>query len=355
MRKQLLFLIFFFVAFSLLVACSNDEETTSEPEETEPQTEEVEQEPEPEPEPEPANVYPLTGEKTDDDVSNRIVSVMVNNHPKARPQTGLSQADMVFEILAEGNITRLMAMFQSEQPEKVGPVRSAREYYFNLANDYNGIYVYHGAANFIEDMLKNGAADHINGAYYDNDKELFERSSTRVAPHNSYVLFDNVYPTAEEKGYEIESDYEPFTFLQGEETEALEGEAVTEFSLSYDGTPVRYVYQEDSEKYQRFIGQEQTIELDSEEEVLLDNVFVLETAHQVIDDAGRREIDFSSGGDAILFQKGIAKRVQWENVDGRIVPTENGEQVPFVPGKTWINVIPTSPGLDGLEMTSGAE
>src|SRR5690625_1852552 len=98
-------------------------------------------------------VYPLTGIETNEDVSNRIVGVMINNHPAARPQSGLSKADIVFEILAEGSTTRFLALFHSELPDVVGPVRSAREYYFELAKDYNAVYVYHGAADHINDMI----------------------------------------------------------------------------------------------------------------------------------------------------------------------------------------------------------
>src|SRR5699024_3549017 len=68
--------------------------------------------------------FPLTGIDTNETIDNRIVGVMVNNHPDARPQSGLSQADMVFEILAEGHMTRFLALFHSEQPEQIGPVRS---------------------------------------------------------------------------------------------------------------------------------------------------------------------------------------------------------------------------------------
>ena len=57
---------------------------------------------------------------------------------------------------------------------------------------------------------------------------------------------------------------------------------------------------------------------------------------------GRRGIDLTSGGKAILLQKGIAQEVQWENRDGRIIPVNNGEPVELVPGKTWINVVPIS-------------
>ncbi|WP_163539183.1 DUF3048 domain-containing protein [Gracilibacillus sp. YIM 98692] len=343
----------------LLVACSSEKETTEEVE-TDPVEEQEEESHEPAPEEQeetemeqgPEYVYPLTGLEAEEEATNRIVAVMVNNHPKARPQTGLSQADLVFEILAEGNITRLMAMYQSEMPDKVGPVRSARPYYFNLADDYNALYIYHGAAEFIDDMLINGAADFLNGAIYDNDKVLFERSADRVAPHNSYVLFDSVYPKAEGKGYDIDMEYEEMNFTQDAE---VEGDDATNVQFSYGSNSIQYQYQEASEQYIRFDGGTRTTELETGEDVTIDNIFILETYHQVVDSAGRREIDLSSGGDALLLQKGKVQHVQWERNNGRIIPTKDGEPVPFVPGKTWVNVIPTSPGVSGVSITGPTE
>src|SRR5690625_6964046 len=68
--------------------------------------------------------------------------------------------------------------------------------------------------------------------------------------------------------------------------------------------------------------------------------------HEVIDKEGRRAIDLESGGNGYLIQKGKVKTVEWENSDGRIVPTKNGEEIGLVKGQTWINIIPTSSGLD---------
>ncbi len=346
MRKRMIHFVLLFIFLLVLVACSNEEETTKDQSE-EPSAVEPELEPE---EPKLPNVYPLTGERTDQPVDNRIVAVMINNHGKARPQTGLSQADVVFEILAEGDITRFMALFQSEQPEVVGPVRSARPYYFNTADDYDALYTYHGAANFIEDMLANGAADYLNGAYYDNDGHLFERANFRVAPHNSYLQFEAVYDVAEEKGYEITADYQSLPFLAEDELTSINGDVAEEVSFNYTSTPVRYVYDSKTESYLRYNGQDQTVELNTEEPIRLDNVFILETYHKVVDGAGRREVDLSSGGNAYLLQHGKVQKVQWENRDGRIIPVREGEPVGFVPGKTWINVIPEDPGLDGIDI-----
>ena len=352
MRKNWSLLLALLSIIVIAVACSNEEVTETDSnnetdEATNAPAEPVSESEEPE-ESSFKNVYPFTGEPTNDGVNNRAVAVMVNNHPEARPQSGLSKADVVFEILSEYNITRLMAIFQSEQPEIVGPVRSARPYYFHLADDYEAIYVYHGAAGFINDMITGGAVDHLNGAIYDNDKHLFKREDFRVAPHNSYLLFDAVYEMAENKGYEVHVDHREFPFLKEEAIETIDGEDAIEVSFHYTSTPVRYTYDATTEKYSRFNGQMRTVELNSEEPIQLDNVLIMETYHEIVDDSGRREIDFESGGDAYLLQKGKVQQVEWKNVDGQILPYKDGAQVGLVPGKTWINVIPSSTGLESV-------
>lgn len=331
----------------LLIGCSKDDQKADdhEPKETERENKgETVVEPD-----QGENMYPLTGLYTDDPVDNRIIGVMVNNHGQARPQSGLSEADVVFEILAEARITRFLALYQSEIPDMIGPVRSAREYYFELANNYDALYVYHGAARFIDDMIVNRGIPFINGSIHDNDGYLFKREAFRKAPHNSYFLANAAYEAAENKGYETTFEHEALPFLEPEEVDELFGEAGKKARIVYNNSPswiVDYEYDESLEKYKRYSEGVLTAELNTEEEILVDNVFILETYHEVIDDAGRRKVDLASGGNAYLLQKGIAQKVEWKSEDGRIVPTKDGETIGFVPGKTWINVIPTNPGLE---------
>jgi len=337
-RRKTYFILMIFAL--LLVACSqekaedNDEKSTNLDSKTKPKTEQEE------------NTYPFTGINTDEAIDQRPVAVMVNNHPKARPQSGLSQADVVFEILAEGSITRFLAIYQSEEPEVVGPVRSAREYYSDLANGYDAIYVYHGAANFVEDMIQERGIENINGASYDNDGQVFKRESFRKAPHNSYLLFDAVNDIAEQKGYEAKTDVATLPFSENE-ADDIEGEPGEQVTIAYDSNwQVQYEYDEDDKHYYRSSDGEPTVELNTEEQIYADNVFIVEAQHEVIDDEGRRAIDFESGGNAYLMQKGKMQEVEWENVDGKMTPVKEGEPIGFVPGKTWVNVVPSSPGLD---------
>lgn len=287
--------------------------------------------------------YPLTGIETNEAIDHRIISVMVNNHPAARPQSGLSQADIVFELLAEGNITRFLAMFHSEHPEVVGPVRSAREYYFELASGYDALYVYHGAADFINDMIINRGISHLNGSTHDNDGNLFKREPTRKAPHNSYFLLPAAFDAAESSGYDVQMSIDSLPFLS--EEESVTGDPALHVEIGYtENQPrniVEFRYDGNSETYLRYSDGEQTKELNGEKQIGVENLLIIETVHSVIDDAGRRAIDLESGGSALLLQSGKQQKVQWENREGKIIAIQDGEPIGFVPGKTWVNVVPS--------------
>lgn len=288
-------------------------------------------------------VFPFSGVATNELNPERAVAVMVSNQVQDRPQSGLTNADIVYEILVEGNITRFMAIYHSNPPEVVGPVRSAREYFFTLAQGYDAIYIYSGAANFVNDMIKDRNIDHLQGAMYDNDGNLFVREDFRKTPHNLYLQFAAVHDVAADKGYQVEMEHEALFFL--DEEEEIVGEAANYVKLDYyGGVPiVEFNYDATAEKYTRSNDQEATVELDTEAPIQIDNLFIVEAEHHIFDDAGRREIDLESGGTGYLLQKGKVQYVEWENRDGRIVPVKDGAVLPLVPGQTWISFVQTTP------------
>ncbi|QAS52127.1 DUF3048 domain-containing protein [Halobacillus litoralis] len=284
------------------------------------------------------DVFPLTGEPADDPIDTPIVSVMVNNHTKARPQSGLSQADLVYEVLAEGQITRFLALFQSEIPDTIGPVRSARPYYFELADGHDALYVYHGASTAINQQVANSGVRYLNGAIYDNNGWLFQRSSDRAAPHNSYLLTDGIDRAVDHKSYETTVNHKDLPF---KEDSQLDGNPVDDVTIAYsNSTEVSYSYDEENEQFLRSSDGEPTIDRANNERIAVENIFVIKTDHQIIDNVGRRDIDLTSGGDAYLLQKGQLKEVQWKNIDGQLLPFEDGEPLSFTPGHTWVNIIP---------------
>jgi hypothetical protein len=141
----------------------------------------------------------LTGLPVDPSVNERpVTAVMIENSPDARPQSGLDQAGIVFEALAEGGVTRFMALYQDTQPDYIGPVRSARPYYIQWALGFDAGYAHVGGSpEGLQDIKSWGVRDldqfSNSGAY--------ERVSTRYAPHNVYTSVAQLNQVETAKGY----------------------------------------------------------------------------------------------------------------------------------------------------------
>lgn len=290
-------------------------------------------------------VYPLTGLPAKGPINHRVVGVMVNNYYLARPQSGLHKADIVYEVLAEGRITRFLALFQSRQPEIIGPVRSARPYFIHLDQGYGGLYISHGWSPQAKAILQGGGIDYIQGLYHDGT--WFKRVKFRQAPHNSYIPYANIVKGAKASGYAMTQDVKPLPFLSHQEVAALSGNPVLKVTITYGvNNVVSYVYHSDTQLFYREINGTQAKDRETGTPLTAANVFIVSASHRLIDTYGRREIDLKSGGPAYLLQHGRVQKVEWKNVGGRLLPYKNGKALGFVPGQTWINVVESSPGLD---------
>lgn len=339
MSKKLISFLAIFLGLVILTGCFNNDKTFKEKESDKKDIEE--KEPEIVQEQHPQYYYPLTGLPTEKEPDHQAIGVMINNHPNARPQSGLHKADVVIEALAEGGITRFLAIFHSEFPEKIGPVRSARDYYIYLAKGFDSLFVFHGWSPSAKALIESKYIESLNGLYYDGT--LFQRAAFRRAPHNSYITYDNILKGAKMNHYKMDDPPEPYVFLN--ENESIIGEDAKTITISYSNKSfeVRYEYNSVSEKYERFSGNEQTIDLDTKEPIQLDNILIIEMQHRFLNDgSGRRSLDLTSGGKGYLLQKGKLQKIEWKNEDGLIIPYINNEKARFVPGKTWINIIPHS-------------
>ncbi|HSI68234.1 MAG TPA: DUF3048 domain-containing protein [Planococcus sp. (in: firmicutes)] len=294
-------------------------------------------------------VAPFTGQHSDESFDHRTVTAVIDNHPLARPHTGLGEADMVLEVLAEGNVTRFLALYQSEMPDNIGPLRSARSYFVDLAAAYESFFIAHGFSPEAKRMLEAGAVDNINGIHHDGT--LFRRSTDRHAPHNSYISYDNIREAMEmTDASPLYSSDSPYRFYEPEESGKLTEEAsgvkiiygnnpAFENSFSYDGA---------TGLYSRTSGGIPTTDKETGDSLTFSNVLFLEAEHERIDDQGRLLIDLDSGGDALLFQDGKMSEAEWRPVDGMPVPFIEGEPAQLIPGKTWIHMVPASPGMNAM-------
>ena len=165
----------------------------------------------------------LTGKQVDEAIGRqRPLAVMFNNIEAGCPQTGISRADVVYEAPVEGRITRLMGVIEDwHDLEKIGSVRSCRDYYVSFALEFDAIYVHFGQATvYVGDMLNSDAVDNISGAVAGIDRpanNAFYRTDDRKAPHNVYVSAAGVMKDIEKFQYNLTYDeayYGKFKFAK---------------------------------------------------------------------------------------------------------------------------------------------
>ena len=185
MKKCLMAGLICVMTVSLLCGCSKDA-----PEEKKEASDEVVlviETPEEEPE---LYVNPITGEQSETEIEGRPLVVSYDNVGSAIPQSWTSLADIVYEFPVEGNQTRLQAVFYSEFPEFLGPIRSTRPYFVDLTREYKGIFLAHGWSDAAKQYLRSGVVPYINAM--DSDRKFY-RVSDKSAPHNSYIKWSEVW------------------------------------------------------------------------------------------------------------------------------------------------------------------
>ena len=347
-----------FCALLLLVSagCGSEKpDPTADPAESvSPAPETPTPEPTPTPAPEPAFYHPLTGLPCEEDLSQkRPVAVMLNNLRAALPQQGNSQADIIYEMLAEGGITRMLAVYlEPEGLGLVGSVRSARQYYWEIAQGHDAVYIHAGASpEFYETKNRLGlfTVDGVNGYYSSASAGMFWRDRDRVAGyHYAYehsLLTSGEAITAMLAKWELGEHTDGYTYemaFADDGTPAGGASALTvsvPFSGSkasvfrYDGDTGLYLAEEYGEPY---------IDGNDGSQVAVTNLLALQTTYTVVDSAGRVKVNLSSG-------KG------WFACGGRMIPitwekggadeqlryfTEDGQPLSLGRGRSYVCVIP---------------
>ncbi|WP_010276186.1 DUF3048 domain-containing protein [Paenibacillus senegalensis] len=291
--------------------------------------------PEPTPTP-PPFIYPLTGIGTEEEQKVRPLMVMVENSPQARPQTGLDQADIVFEILAEGEITRFAAVYQSQEPEVIGPVRSIRPYYVEIGEGLDALIVHAGWSQEAINMIKSRQLAHFDQVY--GDDRYYWRSSDRRAPNNLYTSVEKIREGAVNKKYREEWKDPQLRFG---DIKRVTGESFTHVEIPYiHGYKVSYDYDEKEQLFLRNMAGEPHTDAESGVQLSAANVLIVEAEHRILDDVGRRAVSLLGSGNGYLLQAGKYRAVEWERTNGIIRAYDNGRELELIPGKTWIQVVP---------------
>ena len=312
------------------------------------------------------NINILTGLEISDSVLNgRPVSVMVDNQPAARPQSGLISADVVFEVVDEGGVTRFVSIFSSSQPDLVGPVRSMRPYYAEIAAGFDSIYVFWGTAPYFYIYVENLGLDYLSplgdGTGASSITANFAdpgsgkgadaiRDTTRVAPHNAYVGIPRMLEIAQEQGYALEGGQSPFHFKE-DAPESGRGD-ISDIALNFSQQTFKVDFKYDSatNKYMRYVAGQPNTDRESGEQISVNNVVVLITdIKNSGDEAGHMIVRTTQSGDAYYFFDGNVIEGTWS----RTSPLEpfqfrdkDGKNILVNRGQSWVAMIA---GIEQLE------
>lgn len=290
-------------------------------------------------------ISPFTGLPVKDKVREKVVAVIIENAPQARPQAGLMAADIVYEFLVEGGITRFLALYWNNMPEKIGPVRSARPYMVETALDYNALLLHAGASPQGFAMLSDSGIKHLDQIF---QGKYYWRSNERKAPHNLYTGDDRITPYLNKltgQDYKQRFSFNQISFLQADDNRA------NNIIINYwGGNRIKYIYNESENLYYRYINKDFDYPHLAENGKQLNtrNLIVQFINTRVIDDEGRLEMKLEGEGDILFFKDGVITKGIWKKGSNSwtIFHDKTGKEIKLNPGQTWIEVVPTSVKVD---------
>ncbi|MCD6422172.1 DUF3048 domain-containing protein [bacterium] len=186
----------------------------------------------------------LTGELVEKEkVDLRPFAVVIENHPASRPPAGLSKAGVVFESLTEGGITRFLA-FYDELPSKVGPIRSARPYFIDWAEELSAFFLHCGGSEeALKELRESRDLYDVNQFYYG---KYFWRERSRVAPHNLYTSGELMEKLVKAKGWLRHYSYSPWVFK--DDASLSQRGNVKEVRINFSSSPYLVVYRYNREE-----------------------------------------------------------------------------------------------------------
>ncbi|NLL70566.1 MAG: DUF3048 domain-containing protein [Epulopiscium sp.] len=296
-------------------------------------------------------INPLTGLWIDEKAAKRRpVAVMINNHKRAWPHHGLAQADVIYETLAEGEMTRLMAIFQDFDAEKIGPIRSARHYYLDFAFDHDAIYVHYGQSIYAHRAFKELNVENLNGLSWLDEIMCWrdmERWKTKGQEHSAFTNAEKIMTAWNKVGYRSERQKDfPLIFHFFEEDTIIEGENANEINLpfSYYLTS-EFKYDVGLKKYKHFQSGEVHIDANTQEQLAFKNILIQLTDIWTIpnDPNFCRDMNLLTEGEGFYITNGKVMPVKW-NKTSHHSPTQfvdlEGKPLQINKGNTWISIYP---------------
>ncbi len=281
----------------------------------------------------------LDGSLTEKEKANRHpIAVVIENHPSSRPQSGLDKADIVYEALAEGGITRFLAFYGCKDATEIGPVRSARAYFLNWLSPYNALYSHCGGSPEALRLIRQYGILDLNQFWYG---KYYWRDRTRLSPHNLYSSSFKLWELAEIKGWNEQVSFKSYSFKDDLEMENRPKNF--EVTIYYNKRFVtKYKYNAEKNIYLRFQTGVPHKDRITKEQLWAKNVAVIWVSTWK-KDASRLGMKTEGSGKAQIFIDGKVISGTWKKESRKSTLRffdSKGKEVQFNRGPIWIQVVP---------------
>ncbi|NLY73105.1 MAG: DUF3048 domain-containing protein [Tissierellia bacterium] len=284
----------------------------------------------------------LSGTKVSKELSEQaVVGVMLDNHPNARWQAGLREAEIVYEIRVEGDFTRYLAFYQVTEPDTIGPIRSTRTPFVTKVLEYDAILAHYGASPAGYDDIRSLGVSSLDGMAI--GQPLYYRNGYvgKEAPHNAYSSMEEIRKYSESYGFENKLEDSIFEFYK-EPTSPM-GQDMPAFTIPIRyGNSTAYVYQEDEGIYYRYKDGSLHLDENDGEPLEVTNIIVQYANGITVDSVGRVNLDDEGEGEGLFFSQGKMAKISWKK-ENRLSPTyffdDKGQPLKLNIGQTFIQVV----------------
>lgn len=275
----------------------------------------------------------------------RPIAVMIDNVGDARPQTGLNDAYMVYEIIVEGQQTRLMALLKGKELEKIGPVRSSRHYFLDYALENDAIYVHYGWSPKAKSDISSLGVNNINGI--SESSSSFWRVKDKSAPHNVVTSTKKILDIAKRKGYATTSKTESVLNYTTDEVNLENGITATNIKLPYSKSySVSYQYDAENKKYTRYYNKTMQKDWQTKEPVQTKNIIITFAKNSVLNDgSGKDRQNLSNIGtlDGYYITNGKAIKIKCSKTSRKaqtVYKDLEGNEIDVNDGNTFVQIVP---------------
>jgi hypothetical protein len=264
---------------------------------------------------------------------------MIENTTFARPQSGLKEAGVVYEAIAEAGITRFLAIYQEAKPANIGPVRSSRPYYVDWAHSFDAAYGHVGGS---PDALNKIKADGVKDLDQFFNPSYYHRISSREAPHNVYTDMGQLDTAKTAKGFTSSS----FTAWPRKADAPAKDTAVTartvDIAISGPTYNTHYDYVPATNTYNRSEGGEGHMDAESKQPLSPKVVIGLVIPYSIESDGYHSNYDLEGTGNMVVFQDGVATKGTWKRGAGNSqyeFSDEAGHPLKLDAGQTWLTAV----------------